>query len=86
MNSPFVLEQARALAGLPGVVQTVDPALRVAALFDRVYARQPTSSETASSLRFIQAAENEALPDHGLSAWEQLAQVLLMSNEAVFVD
>lgn len=86
MNSPFVLEQARALAGLPGVVQTVDPALRVGALFSRVLDRQPTRDETASSLRFIQAAENDRLPDQGLTAWEQLAQVLLISNEAVFVD
>ena len=86
MNSPFVLEQARALAGLPAVVQTVDPALRVGALFQRVLARQPTASETASSLRFIQAAEQEPLPDLGLTAWEQLAQVLLMANESAFVD
>jgi hypothetical protein len=86
MNSPFVLEQAQALAGLPGVSQTVDPALRVSALFNRVFERQPTQAETSSSLRFIQAAEQETLLDHGLTPWEQLAQVLLMSNEAVFVD
>jgi hypothetical protein len=86
MNSPFVLEQARALANLPGIVQNVDPALRVSAFFRRVFDRQPTRAEITSSLRFIQAAEREELPDHGLTAWEQLAQVMLMSNEAVFID
>ena len=86
MNSPFVLEQARALAALPGVVQTVDPALRVGALFSRVLQRQPTATEIASSLRLIDAAEKEPVIERGLTPWEQLAQVLMISNEAVFVD
>ncbi|HLH54835.1 MAG TPA: DUF1549 and DUF1553 domain-containing protein [Verrucomicrobiae bacterium] len=86
MNSPFVLQQARALAAMPCVSQTFDPGLKVAALFSRVFQRQPTPKEIASSLRLIKAAEQEKAPDNGLTAWEQLAQVLLMSNEAVFVD
>jgi hypothetical protein len=58
----------------------------VDALFGRVFGRHSTQSETASSLRFIRAAENEPGPEQGLTAWEQLAQVLLISNESVFVD
>jgi hypothetical protein len=83
MNSPFVMEQARALAAQP---DEAVPAHRVGALFSRVLGRQPTLSETAFSLGFIQGAQSEALPDQGLTSWEQLAQVLLMSNEAVFVE
>jgi hypothetical protein len=86
MNSPFVMAQARSLAGLPGVTQTADPALRVGSLFSRVLDRQPTRTETASALRFVEAAEKDRLPEQVLTAWEQLAQVLLMSNEAVFID
>lgn len=86
MNSPFVLEQARALAAQPAIVDTAQPAQRVDALFLRVLGRHPTSSEAASCQRFIQDASTEPLPENGLTGWEQLAQVLLISNEAVFVD
>jgi len=34
----------------------------------------------------VQTAGQDPVPENGLTAWEQLAQVLLMSNEAVFVD
>ncbi len=86
MNSPFVLEQARALAAHPAIAQVAAPAQRVDALFRRALSRHPTKSETIWSLRFIQDTEKESPPEHGLTAWEQLAQVLLISNEAVFVD
>jgi len=86
MNSPFVLEQARALIAHPEIAQVDEPSRRVDALFRRVFGRHSTQSETASSLRFIRTAENEPPPEQGLTAWEQLAQVLLISNESVFVD
>jgi hypothetical protein len=86
MNSSFVLEQARALAALPAILDAVQPARRVDALFLRVLARHATSSETASCERFILDTTTETLPENGLTSWEQLAQVLLISNEAVFVD
>lgn len=86
MNSPFVLEQARALAAQPEMLQSTNPVMRVDTLFCRVFGRHAVQSESASCLGFIRDAEHETLPENGLNAWEQLAQVLLMSNEAVFVD
>jgi len=86
MNSPFVMEQARAIAALPEIATAAEPEQRVEVLFGRVLGRLPTESEVASSTRFVRDAENQALPEKGLNAWEQLAQVLLMSNEAMFVD
>jgi hypothetical protein len=86
MNSPFVLEQARALASQPEIMERRDPAKRVDALFGRVFGRHSTQSESVACVGFIHGAEQESLPENGLTAWEQLAQVLLMSNEAVFVD
>ncbi len=86
MNSPFVLEQARALAAQPAIQNAAQPVERVDALFFRVLGRHPTSSETISCQRFIQESTTETLPENGLTGWEQLAQVLLISNEAVFVD
>jgi len=86
MNSPFVLEQTRALAALPDITGAAEPAQRVEALFGRVLGRLPTEWEVTSSLRFVQDAQGDSLPEKGLTPWEQLAQVLLMSNEAMFLD
>jgi hypothetical protein len=86
LNSPLVLEEARALASRPEVTAAVEPAQRIEVLFGRTLGRLPSETETDSALRFIRAAELEGPTDHGLSAWEQFAQVLLISNEAVFLD
>jgi hypothetical protein len=86
MNSPFVMEQSRALTALPEITGSAEPEQRVEALFGRVLGRLPTEREVNSSIRFVQNAERESIPQNGLTAWEQLAQVLLMSNEAMFLD
>jgi Protein of unknown function (DUF1553)/Protein of unknown function (DUF1549)/Planctomycete cytochrome C len=80
MNSPFVLEQARALAGR---VREMDPAARVAELYRLAYARRPTADEARLALDFVQSPMPEGTR---LGPWEQLAQVLLLSNEFAFVD
>jgi hypothetical protein len=86
MNSPFVLEQARALASRTEVKDATDSVKQVEALFQRVLGRMPSKSEVLSCTTFVQCAEQEVTLEHGLSGWEQLAQVLLISNEAAFVD
>jgi hypothetical protein len=86
MNSRFVMEQARAVAADPQIAGAAEPDQRVEALFGRVLGRLPTESEVASAVRFVHQAEQDTFPQNGLTAWEQLAQVLLMSNEAMFVD
>lgn len=86
MNSPFVLEQAHALATRPDIARAGETGGRVDALFVRVLDRHATGSEKASCERFLQEASTEPAPDNGLTAWEQLAQVLLISNEAMFID
>jgi hypothetical protein len=79
LNSPFVLEQARALAGL--VAGEKDSRAKVQALYRRVLLREPDEGEVELALRFVKSAEG--LP---LGPWEQYAQVLLISNEFHFVD
>lgn len=83
LNSPFVQEQARALAAQAEVAQETDPKRRVTAVFRRVLGRNPTPQEVASSLTFVEGA---AQTEGELTPWEQFAQVLLVSNEAVFLD
>lgn len=92
LNSPFVLEQAGALAGLLASASP-DPAERVRGLFQRALGRNPTHTEAAAALEFVKALKLPASSDgappkpvDAADAWAQLAQVLLISNEAVFID
>jgi hypothetical protein len=84
MNSPFVMEQARALAALPEITAEPDPRRRVSVLFRRVLGRAPSEHEAAAAVRFVAAAAGE--PESKLTPWEQFAQVLLGGNELVFLD
>jgi len=54
----------------------------------RVLGRDPTSVEVSKAVEFIETAGVEVAgePEKGLKPWEQLAQVLLMSNEMMFLD
>jgi hypothetical protein len=88
MNAPFVVEQAKALASRPDVAAAPTTNERIAALYCVVLARSPAPSEVAAAVRFLAPADPTlAGPGHSqLSRWEQLAQVLLMTNEFLFVD
>jgi hypothetical protein len=88
MNAPFVIEQAKALAARPGAAGAATAEGRIAALYRAAMGRAPAPAEAAAAARFLSA--DGALPGGAepsrLSRWEQLAQVLLMTNEFLFVD
>ena len=86
LNSPFVMEQARAVAARPEIALAANLTDRVDGLFRLVFGRHTTKQECGEALHFIEAASSDTFPDNGLNSWEQLAQVLLISNEALFVD
>jgi hypothetical protein len=88
MNAPFVLEQAKALAARPEVTGESDPAHRAAALYRLVLARPPDADEVRLALDFIAAEERSraSAESSKLEPWPQLAQVLLLTNESLFVD
>jgi hypothetical protein len=78
MNSPFVVQQARdVVAQLAG-----NDDEKLAALYQIVLSRSPNADESAAGREFL------ASPPEGsqLSAFEQLAQVLLLTNELMFID
>jgi hypothetical protein len=83
MNSAFALEQVRRLATRPEVAGEADQARRVAALYRLVLQRPPTSEEAELALRFVSANGGESSK---FSPWEMLTQVLLSTNEFMFVD
>jgi hypothetical protein len=82
MNSPFVMEQARALVA--GVTDFHDDSTQAVALIRRVLGRMPTEAEVSRARSFVRAATGDA--NAKLTPWEQFAQVLLASNELVFLD
>jgi hypothetical protein len=86
MNAPFVLEQVRQLAARPEIAGEADPAKRVAALYRIIFARPAEPEEIELALKFIQSPPAAGDSPSKLSPWEQYAQVLLSTNEFVFVD
>ena len=93
MNSPFIVEQARHIVRRQEVRAPGDEAARVRGLYRIVYARNPTPAEAARAAAFVRSASVRQVrlepgqgPREPMDPWEQLAQVLLMSNEFFFVD
>jgi hypothetical protein len=89
MNSPLVISQARALAARPEIAAAPTLESRVSALYRLVFARVPDAAERAAARRFLpDSASLEGKPDDRsqLSHLQQLAHVLLMTNEVMFID
>jgi Protein of unknown function (DUF1553)/Protein of unknown function (DUF1549)/Planctomycete cytochrome C len=86
MNSPFVVEQAQALAVRPEVAAANDDAAKIAALYRLVLERTPAADELAIGRQFLVAAAAEAPDSMKLSPLAQYAQLLLLTNEVMYVD
>jgi hypothetical protein len=89
MNAPLVIAQAKAVAALPDVAADGTPASRVSALYRRVVARAPDVAELDAAVRFLSGSAGKSRVSQDaspLSPMQQLAQVLLMTNELMFVD
>jgi len=83
MNSPFVLEQAQQLVQRDEIARAKNDAAKVQALYDLVLQRPAASSELRLAKKFL-AGQSSA--PASMSALEKYAQVLLLSNELMFVD
>jgi hypothetical protein len=89
LNSPFVMEQACKLVNQAVFQRLDDDTKRVQRLYQLLYQRDPSAGEVRLGLRFLRAnpastdANGQARP---LTTWERYAQVLLTSNELMFVD
>lgn len=87
MNSPFVIDQSRALAARPDVAELTDPAARISRLYEILFSRLATEDDLHIGRQFIDSA-GSAPADSGirLSPWEQYCQLLLLTNEGMYVD
>lgn len=86
MNSPFVIEQAKALGARSEVTAAKDDYDKIAALYRLVFDRRPDNDEMAIGQQFIAAAEDAPKDELKMTPWEQYAQLLLLSNEVMYVD
>ncbi len=95
MNSPFLGDQARSLAARPELASAADPAARIARLYALVYGRKPSENESRLGQAFLvdEQSPDPATPStpapadsQQLSAWERYVQIVLLSNEFVYVD
>ena len=86
MNAPFVAQQARDLTGRAEVAAAASDRDRIAALYRIILLRQPTADEVSKLESFLQASAGEPAAEGKLAPLAQLAQVLLLTNEAMFVD
>jgi Protein of unknown function (DUF1553)/Protein of unknown function (DUF1549)/Planctomycete cytochrome C len=88
MNSPFVIEQAEALAARLSVAGAATPEAGITALYLAALGRAPIPAEVEAGRQFlISRATSPGAPGASrLSRNEQLSQVLLMTNELLFVD
>jgi hypothetical protein len=62
MNSPFVIERARALAARKDVTVLADPAERIKRLYQIVYQRPPTPDELAAGVQYVAQSGTEPPP------------------------
>lgn len=81
LNSPFMIARSGDLA-TQVLAQTGTATERITWLYQRVLQRPPTEDEQAACAEFLADVAPEAEP----SRWSQLAQVLLASNELLYVD
>jgi hypothetical protein len=84
MNHPFAVEQAQRLVARDDLQSRTDTAARINWLYQSLYARAPTSEEIDIGRAFIEQAPTT--DNDKLDPWARYAQVLLMSNEFIFVD
>lgn len=85
MNHPFVAGRAFEVASQLESRTDASPSQRLHELYLRIYQRPPTARQMERGLHFLETAEVQLEPGM-LTPWQQLVQVLLLSNEFLFVD
>ncbi len=86
LNSPFFLNQARALAARVQKEADDDPG-RIRRAYLLAFGRIPVDDEVQLGLRYLAGKDDPAeAPRNHLSRWERYAQVLLESNEFLYID
>ena len=92
MNSPFVMEQAKSFASDLLSHTAMTEAQRIRAAYLKAFGRSPEPAETTRATSFLARYSDKLAaiePDEAkrkLKAWQGFCQVLLASNEFIYVD
>jgi hypothetical protein len=81
-----MLNQARAFAARLQKEAGDDPAARIRLAFQLAFSREPTAGELQLGVDYVSAADAEGQPQNALTRWERYAQILLASNEFLYID
>ena len=84
LNSPLIRERSSGLLRRVRAAGVSGTAEQVRALVSFVFARDATPEEVSELLEFLAATQRDGATDE--EAWTELAQVLLGSNELLFVE
>ena len=84
LNSEFLANQVKHLMKQPALTAKMSDEVKIQKLYLSIFGRSPTNDEMKTAISFVQQSE-QANP-RGLTAWERYAQVLLLTNEFMFVD
>jgi hypothetical protein len=84
LNSPFVIETAKALAARVQKEASNDPE-RVQRAFALAYCRPASVEETQLFVAFLNGVDADPTANR-LTRWERVAQILIGSNEFMYVD
>ena len=81
MNSPFMVDRAKALSKRLES-ESADDSERIGQAYRLLFGRSPSEQETLMGLRFLQA---DSPSGSELRPWERYGQVLMSSNEFMYV-
>ena len=81
LNSPFMIGRAKALAARVNANAKESNRARVERVYQILFAREPDREELQVALEFLRQPESKAM-----TRWEQYAQIVLASNEMMYVD
>ena len=81
LNSPFMIARASALAARVRQETSGNETARIERAYQLVFGRAPEGAERSAALEFLR--ERDQGP---MTRWDQFAQVLLASNELLYVD
>ncbi len=82
LNSEFMVNQAKAFADRVAKAGTSDD-VRIKEAYRLAFNRAPAARELSLAAAYLKLPSN---PDDKLTRWEQYAQILLASNELMYVD
>ena len=92
MNGDIVLRGTRRLAETLVGNDSLDDFGRLEIVFQKAYARNPTTDEAAKILAYLEkiklqfASNGEASKEYDIMAWRSVCRILVAASEFIYID